>query len=153
MATKKSAIAGKIKNDPAFERTRENMEEFSRGGKAAKLLRGAFREILVHASDNELSTRLTAKCMEVLATDPVNGRGERTVGKGETDLLRNFNFNQRLDFIATFYPRYTHTIDRVTGKITISIPGFTPKVMVVAPFKTTHFVADGIEGFFRQSCF
>src|SRR5687768_16857251 len=117
MATKKSAIAVKIKNDPAFERTRENMEEFSRGGKAAKLLRAAFREILVHASDNALSTRLTAKCMEILATDSVNGRGERTVGKGETDLLRNFNFNQRLDFMTTFFPRYTNTVDRVTGKI------------------------------------
>ena len=33
------ASADRIKTDPAFERTRENMEEFTRAGKAAKFLR------------------------------------------------------------------------------------------------------------------
>jgi hypothetical protein len=68
---KKTAIVDKIKNDPADERTHENMTEFSRGGKAGKLLRMAFRQMM-HASDKEVSTRLTGRCMEILATDSVN---------------------------------------------------------------------------------
>ena len=37
------ASADRIKNDPAFERTRENNAEFARAGKAAKLLRTIFQ--------------------------------------------------------------------------------------------------------------
>jgi hypothetical protein len=43
--------ADRIKNDPLFERTRENMAEFTRAGKAAKLLRTIFRDVTINAKD------------------------------------------------------------------------------------------------------
>lgn len=138
--TKKSTVANKIRYDPKFERTRENMAEFTRGGKASKLLRGAFRELLITASDSQVSNRLTHTCMDMLLGDLVNGRGERTVGKGEMDRLRNFNFNGALSFDTTVYTRITWVFDRVSGLLTVSVPAFKPKVMVVAPRTVTHFV-------------
>jgi len=44
--------ASRIQNDAAFQRTRENGEEFKRAGSAGKLLRLAFRSILQNSADN-----------------------------------------------------------------------------------------------------
>jgi hypothetical protein len=137
---KKSPIANKIRYDSNFDRTRENMAEFSRGGKAGKLIRGAFRELLIHASDSMVTSRLTGKCMDMLAGDKVSGRGERTVGKGELEPLRNFNFNDGMSFNNSLSARPTQVYDRATGLLTVTVPEFEPEVMVEAPRTTTHFV-------------
>jgi hypothetical protein len=138
--TKKSPVANKIRNDSNYDRTRENMAEFKRGGKACKLMRGAFRELIINASDSAMTSRLVQTCMDILAGDKVNGRGERTVGNGEMDRLRNFNFNEGLSFNNTLFARIMHAYDRVTGQLTVSIPAFSPEVMVEAPRSTTDFV-------------
>ena len=144
MSAKKSPIAHKIRNDSAFDRTRENMAEFSRGGKAGKLIRTAFREILINASDKTVSNRLVHTCMEILSSDSVNGRGERTVGSGNLHRLRNFNFNGIMSFEATLFNRPVYVFDRVTGKLTVSMPAFRPKGMIEAPRDSTHFVVSAI---------
>src|SRR3954451_16181300 len=89
MAREKGGISpDKIANDPAFERTRENNAEFSRAGKAAKLLRTAFRPIIQNASDSRMVSRLTARMFAVLKQDGVNARGQRNVIDGEAMLLQ-----------------------------------------------------------------
>ena len=40
---KTSVTAGRIKSDPAYQRTRENGAEFGRAGSAGKILRTALR--------------------------------------------------------------------------------------------------------------
>ena len=49
--------ASRIKNDAAFQRTRENGEEFGRAGSAGKMLRLAFRNFLQNASDSKMVSR------------------------------------------------------------------------------------------------
>jgi hypothetical protein len=48
----------RIKNDPAFQRTRENGSEFGRAGKAGKTLRTALRTLLLNSSDGRVVSRL-----------------------------------------------------------------------------------------------
>ena len=56
----KGGIDGdRIKNDPAFARTRENGEEFGRAGASGKLLRTALRTLIMNVSDSRMASRLT----------------------------------------------------------------------------------------------
>jgi hypothetical protein len=46
----------RLLNDPRFERTRENMKEFSRAASAAKFLKNAFREIEIKSNGGTVRT-------------------------------------------------------------------------------------------------
>ncbi len=94
LAREKGGVsAEKIATDPAFQRTRENGEEFGRAGKAGKLLRNAIRAMLQNASDSRMVSRLTQKMVEVVQADATNPRGQRNVIDGEAELLQGFEFN------------------------------------------------------------
>ncbi|WP_315823982.1 hypothetical protein [Paraflavitalea speifideaquila] len=135
----KGLASDRIKNDPTFERTRENMAEFGRAGKASRLTREIFRDVTIFAKDSVTQARLHKVFSRVLMTDPVSRRGERTVGKGDQLQLKGFNFNVRAGLRETFYVRCPIVINRPTGQVVITIPSFVPKVMVQAPGGTTHF--------------
>ena len=56
----KSGVSGdRIANDPNFQRTRENGSEFGSSASAGKLLRNAVRNLMMNASDNRVTSRLT----------------------------------------------------------------------------------------------
>lgn len=60
LAREKGGVdASRIKNDPAFQRTRENGSEFGRAGNAGKVLRNSIRVLLLKASDYRMVSRLT----------------------------------------------------------------------------------------------
>lgn len=140
MAREKGGVtAEKIANDPAFERTRENNAEFSRAGKASKLLRTAFRPIIQNASDSRMISRLMAQMFAVIKADTTNTRGQRNVIDGEALLLQGFEFNNQGKLTTTIFAPYTVTLDRVTGNLAINIPSFVPNQMIAAPDGTTHF--------------
>jgi hypothetical protein len=138
-ASKGKITADRIKNDPSFERTRENMAEFTRAGKAGKLMRTVFRELLINSTDNALQGRLVKVFSRVIATDPVSDRGERTVSKGDLLQVKGFNFNQRAPLSDTLYVRCTVSINRTTGQVLVNIPAFVPRIMLQAVRGTTHF--------------
>jgi hypothetical protein len=131
--------ADKIANDPAFQRTRENMAEFGRAGKASKLLRNAYRAAITKAKDRLVVSRLTTDMLKVVQADETNNRGQRNVIDGEASLLEGFDFNIQAKLSATFYAPYTAELDRVTGNGVINIPAFAPLSLVAAPAGTTHF--------------
>src|SRR5690554_7592125 len=56
---KTSVDKDRIKNDPAFERTRENNAEFGTSAKAGKLVRDGARALSMTASDSRLVSRFT----------------------------------------------------------------------------------------------
>src|SRR5665647_1515972 len=75
LAREKGGIdASRIKNDPAFQRTRENGSEFGRAGKAGKILRTALRSLLLNSADGRMVSRLTQKMVEVIQADVTNLR-------------------------------------------------------------------------------
>lgn len=156
LAREKGGVsAEKIANDPAFQRTRENGEEFGRAGKAGKLLRNAIRAMLQNASDSRMVSRLTQKMVEVVQADITNPRGQRNVIDGEAELLQGFEFNISGKLGTTLYAPYTSTIDRVAGTLEASIPSFVPLNMIAAPGGTTHFkvVTAGAEIDFENETF
>ena len=156
LAREKGGVsAEKIANDPAFQRTRENGEEFGRAGKAGKLLRNAIRAMLQNASDSRMVSRLTQKMVEVVQADITNPRGQRNVIDGEAELLQGFEFNISGKLGTTLYAPYTSTIDRVAGTLEANIPSFVPLNMIAAPGGTTHFkvVSAGAEIDFENETF
>lgn len=131
--------AAKIATDPAFQRTRENNAEFSRAGKAARLLRIAMREALIKSKDARVNSRLTAKMVKVIREDSTNPRGQRNVIDGEAVLLSGFEFNLRGKLSATLFAAYAASVDRATGEMKITVQPFSPLNLVTAPQSTTHF--------------
>ena len=80
LAREKGGIdASRIKNDPAFQRTRENGAEFGRAGKAGKTLRTALRPLLIYSSDSKMVSRLTQQMVKVIQADMTSVRGLRNV--------------------------------------------------------------------------
>jgi hypothetical protein len=130
---------GRIMSDPMFARTRENMSEFGRAGKASKMLRKGLRVVVEQCKDKALTPRLLKKMMEVIKADAVSTRGQRNVIDGETELLKNFEFNGNAKLETSFFAPYTKSIDRVTGITLVDIPSFIPIQQVIAPEGTTHF--------------
>lgn len=139
MATSKGVSSDRIMNDPAFERTRENMSEFGRAGKAASVVRDLFRDLTSYAKDAEIQSRLLTVLKRALSADMVSKRGERTVTNGDQRQLKGFNFNARASLKSSFFVKCPIAIDRVTGQVTITIPSFVPKTMVAGATGTTHF--------------
>lgn len=145
----------RIANDPAFQRTRENGEEFGRAGKAGKLLRTALRPLLVKASDSRMVSRLTQRMMKIIQTDMVSNRGKRNITDGEIALLRGFEFNNRGKLSNTLYAPYSVSINREDGELVVQIDPFVPLNMLSAPSGTTHFkiFSAGVEIDFRNENF
>lgn len=140
MAREKDGIAGeRIKNDPAYARTRENGEEFGRAGKASKLLRTALRSLLVGTADARVTSRLTREMVRVVKSDPISIRGKRHAMNGNLKMLEGFEFNIDSPFDTTFFALYTSAADRETGTLQIQLPEFDAKKIVAAPDGTTHF--------------
>jgi len=129
----------RIANDPNFQRTRENGEEFGRAGKASKLLRNSIRGLLQNASDSRMSNRLTQRMVKVIQADATSDRGKRNVIDGEAELLTDFEFNKKAKLGTTLYAPFISAIDRVTGKLTVDLASFIPGNMIAAPAGATHF--------------
>jgi hypothetical protein len=131
--------AERIKNDPAFERTRENSEEFTRAVKAAKLLRDIFRDVTVNAKDIKTHNRLTTAANRVIQSDPINERGKRTVTDGDPRRLKGFNFNQRAGIRDVLFVKCPVSFNRVSGELTVTIPSFVPASSTAPARGATHF--------------
>lgn len=136
----KTTLDGKrIATDPAFQRTRENGNEFGRAGKAGKVLRNAVRNQMQNAKDSRVVSRLTTEMLKVIKADATSTRGQRNVIDGETELLEGFEFNINAKLGTTIFAPYTVTINRVGGELSVNIPGFLPINLIAAPAGTTHF--------------
>ena len=156
LAREKGGIdASRIASDPAFQRTRENGSEFGRAGKAGKLLRTAFRPLLLNSADGRMVSRLTQAMVKVIQADLVSDRGLRNVIDGEAELLFGFEFNIRGKLGTSLFAPFVATIDRVSGEITVDLASFIPANMIAAPSGTTHFkiISGGAEVDFETETF
>lgn len=140
LAREKGGVsAERIRNDPAFQRTRENGAEFGRAGKDGKVLRNSIRQLLQNVNDSRMVSRLTKEMVKVIKMDAVNPRGLRNVIDGEAELLINFDFNANGKLGNTIYAPWEKTLDRVTGEAGITFEPFVPGSFIAAPGGTTHF--------------
>lgn len=140
LVRKKAGVSGeRIKSDPSYVRTRENLSEFARAGQAAKLLRSAFRTVFDFKADKGVSRRLVAEMVKVIREDAVNTRGQRNVIDGEAVLLQGFEFNENALLSAGFRPKYAASIDRAAGTMAVDVEVFSPERMISIPDGATHF--------------
>ena len=139
LAREKGGVdANRIKNDPAFQRTRENGSEFGRAGKASKLIRTAFRPLILKTKDSKLTSRLTKQMLKVIQADATNPRGQRTVKDGNLELVQSFDFNADGRLEATLYAPFQVNLDRAAGTATIDVPQFVPTNSLAYPQGATH---------------
>ncbi|QBN20425.1 hypothetical protein [Flavobacterium nackdongense] len=156
LAREKGGIdASRIKNDPAFQRTRENGSEFGRAGNAGKILRTALRGLLLNSADGRMVSRLTQQMVKVIQADVTSVRGLRNVIDGEAELLAGFEFNIRGKLGTSLFAPFVAGIDRVSGDITVDLDSFVPINMIAAPSGTTHYkiISAGAEIDFENETF
>mgnify|MGYP000901090163 CR=1 FL=1 len=140
LAREKGGIeAERIKNDPAFIRTRENGAEFGSSASSGKLLRDSIRTMMQNASDSRVTGRLMKVMTQIKNMDATNARGERSVGVGivlpaAKALLKGFNFNNRAILGSVLFKSYT--VAPLTGAI--AIQGFVPINDLNTPSRATH---------------
>ena len=129
----------RVRNDPSYARTRENMAEFGRAIGYGKLVRNAFRSILKISKDRRLGGRLTRILMQAIKADMTHPRGLRNITEGEVRLLNRLEFNANAPLEKTYNGTFTTEVNRVTGEVRIRIPDFISKEGIAAPEGTTHF--------------
>jgi hypothetical protein len=141
LVRKKGGVsAERLKTDPAFKRVRETQSEFTRAAKASLLLRTAISGPLKENTDHLMVSRLSKTMMRVITTDPVNGRGLRTVTNGDITMLRNFEFNTGSALGTTLKAEFSWTINRPAGELSVNLAGFIPEKFMYSPPEATHFV-------------
>ena len=156
LAREKGGIeASRIKNDPAFQRTRENGSEFGRAGTAGKILRTSLRSLLVNSADGRMVSRLTQAMVKVIQADMISVRGLRNVIDGEAELLNGFEFNIRGKLGTSLFAPFVSVIDRASGAISVDLDSFIPANMIAAPSGTTHYkiISAGAEIDFEAETF
>ena len=140
LAREKGGVdAARIANDPAFVRTRENGAEFGSSASSGKVMRDALRTMLMTASDNRVTARLTKLMTDIKNLDTTSARGERSVGvaiaaPAAKALLKGFNFNSRAILGGVLFKPYAV----VTGTGVITINGLVPINDIAFPGGATH---------------
>lgn len=129
----------RIKTDPRFKRTRENMSEFGHSTQMASKLRKMLAPVIQKIKDGRMTNRLVAKMREIMDTDITHNRGERTVIDGDLGLLTGFDFNAGSPLSTTYFGPFTSSLDRVTGDVGVEIPVFDPEDFLVGPAESTHY--------------
>jgi hypothetical protein len=129
----------RIKNDPAFQRTRENGIEFGHIAKMSQLVRKSVSSLLLVAKDSRVSSRLAQTMAQVKNLDLDSARGSRNVAIGiisdeGKQLLKRFNFNQGASFETVF--RGNYQLDPLTGALTLT--DFNPTIHLSIPSGATH---------------
>jgi len=140
-ARAKGGISKKrIQTDPAFERTRENCNEFGHNAKMGQLLRQSVGSLLLLAKDSRVSSRLSKAMSDIKNLDLVSIRGQRRVGIGVQTvegkkILKGFDFNDHALMLAVF--RGNLVLDPSSGLAVLS--DFIPKYHLALPEGATHF--------------
>lgn len=129
----------RIKNDPAFQRTRENGSEFGHNAKMGQLMRKSVANLLSLAKDYRVSSRMSQAMSRVKNLDLDSPRGERKVWIGiespeGKQSLRGFDFNLNSPFNSVFRSQYV--LVPATGSVGIS--NFNPATNLSIPQGATH---------------
>jgi len=139
LAKEKSIISGERQAvDPAYQRTRENNEEFGKASRASKLLRGMCSGFSVSMVDDRLRARLMKSLVAIIRMDIVNQRGKRIIQDEHAVLLEGFDFNVNASLNMVLQAPFRVEMDRGMGAVSLTIPSFDPQEMLNRPKGATH---------------
>jgi hypothetical protein len=125
---------------PAFERTRENMNEFGGSAKAGRSIRSVFSAVLGKMSDSQLTGRLTAIMKKINLEDQSEPRGYRAILISEQRKYLSgiiFNKNANFDFCFKAGADLQKSVKR--GAADYSVAAFNPMDAILAPAGANHF--------------
>ncbi|MBE8722690.1 hypothetical protein [Sphingobacterium pedocola] len=127
-----------INNDPRFQRTKENGQEFGRAANGSKQFRNQLRELLAQGADPQFSRRLTGRMHRVLKLDDENARGERKVLVANLPQLVGVECNLRAQLGEVFFMKARPVYDRSSGEGIFELPEMTAKKVIKALEGATH---------------
>ena len=130
---KGGATKAKIKMHPNFALTRQNNAEFGGCSRAGTAIRRAISPV-IQLAETRIVGQLNALTRVILALDPVNARGERSISFSQhRQLLEGYCLNRQLFFNTVVRNPVGCAIFRETGSANILIPGLVPGVNLYTP--------------------
>ncbi|MDO6597260.1 hypothetical protein Q4512_10075 [Oceanihabitans sp. 2_MG-2023] len=137
--TKSNVSKKRILNDPAYKRTRENMQEFGGAARCGKAFRESFSGIARLVGDNYLSARITG-IMRNVVSNGIGTRGSRSINVVDNSAtFFGFNFDKTKPFDSQFNaPNVGPTINASRDTVTWSIPDFNTETYINIPEGATH---------------
>jgi len=118
-----------------FERTRENMKEFSGVGKAAGSLWRSLAYVK-RLSEHNFSATLSAICKKIQHLDTVSDRGQRSIFLSKHRyMLTGFRLNKKYPFQSIVTGPIGCTLDRETKTAKITLPSLIPGINLHLPWK------------------
>lgn len=132
--------ADQIATDPAFKRTRENMNEFGGSATAGKSLRTSIAGLIRNNGDSQVTGRITAVMKKINLEDGSEARGKRSILVTlAPQYLEGFEFNKFTSLNGAFNAPYTITPSAGRDSSTLDIPSFNPLDRMYVPAGATHF--------------
>ena len=137
---KGGATAEQIKNDSAFVRTRENMNEFGGCANAGRSVRVGLNILMKQMSDSQLTGRLTGIMKKINLEDQTEARGYRAILiSTQGKYLQGLHFNKNFSFDSSFLAPITLTSNDNRDSSVLEVAAFNPLKSVSAPAGATHF--------------
>jgi hypothetical protein len=121
-----------IMNNPAFARTRENMNEFGGCGVAAKAILHGLLQLLPEHADTHFTGRLMKIIKMINLKDPEGKRGVRAIKISQNKtMLKSLNLHEKrkIDFELKRCVRTSHSDLR--NEATLTVNGFNPEPHLV----------------------
>lgn len=138
-ARMKGGVDGdRVRTDPAFERTRENMAEFGRAVRTGKMLRQQLNTVLFSFTDKTVANRLTSLIHRIQKADPDSPRGERTLLQENAGMLRGFEFNRGVQLSTVYQNELVPTYDAINEVAILEVPAFNPQIALASFPGATH---------------
>lgn len=137
--TKNRVSKNRIMNDPAYRRTRENMQEFGGSARSGKAFREGFAGVIRLISDTYATARLNSVMRKVCSLG-TGVRGEREIDVvSHIDLITGFEFNINKPFDTQFNaPSGLPVIDSNRQTVKWDIPDFNTDTYIRVPEGATH---------------
>ena len=137
---KGGATSDQIKNDSAFVRTRENMNEFGGCAIVGKSLRTGLAQIMKQMSDPQLAGRLTGIMKNINLEDQAEARGYSAILVSvQPQYLLGLNFNRNNSFEGLFTGEVETLASAERDSVTMNVKPFSTLNNVNAPAGATHF--------------
>jgi len=128
-----------IMNNPAFARTRENMNEFSGCGAAVKAIRRGLQNLLPEQTDKLFTSRLMQVVKEINRRDVAGVHGKRAIiFSGERPYFATLVFNKLQDITDLLEKQlvWEHPLTKASAKLTLTALTIKP---VLIPLGATHY--------------
>lgn len=136
---KTSVNAERIRTDSAFERVRENNNDFAHGAALVKSIRAAFKAVYASVADRHMTSRLTSAVTTAIRTDSTHVPGKRSILHADITALRGVEFNKETSFTKLLRIPYTVVSGEDRGTTVTSFTDVIPRHHLYAPRSATHY--------------